>query len=69
MPEEEIIAFTYKQISEYEEIIKRAKDMNFPEMHCLNSAGGLWHRLEESGYVHLGIIGYEVICNISSRVS
>lgn len=43
--------------------------MNFPEMHCLNSAGGLWHRLEESGYVHLGIIGYEVICNISSRVS
>ena len=57
-PSEEAIAFTRMQICEYEELVKRTKNMELTEKHCLNSAGGLWHESEGSDFIRLGIILY-----------
>jgi len=51
-------AFTEKQIALFEEIAKRVADLHLPYCHCMNSAGGLWHRSEVSCFARLGIILY-----------
>lgn len=49
--------FTTKQISLFEEIAARVSDLNL-SCHCMNSAGGLWHRSNSSCFARLGIILY-----------
>ncbi len=55
-PEEQ--AFTEKQIALFEEIAGRVSDLKLPYCHCMNSAGGLWHKSNVSCFARLGIILY-----------
>lgn len=50
--------FTEEQINKFEEVCKRVSDLNLPYCHCMNSAGGLWHKSDVSCFVRLGIILY-----------
>ena len=51
-------AFTEKQIALFEEVVNRVADLQLPCCHCMNSAGGLWHRSDVSCFARLGIILY-----------
>lgn len=51
------IEFTRKQIGKFKAVVQAIKDLGLKEVHCLNSAGGLWHK-GISDYVRLGIILY-----------
>ena len=55
-PEEQ--AFTEKQIALFEDVANRVADLHLPYCHCMNSAGGLWHRSGVSCFARLGIILY-----------
>lgn len=50
--------FTYNQIELFEKVVSRVKDLNLKFCHCLNSAGGLWHKTSSETIVRLGIILY-----------
>lgn len=50
-------AFTNKQIHLFEDIAARVTDLGI-SCHCMNSAGGLWHRSTVSRFARLGIILY-----------
>ncbi len=52
------IEFTKLQIKKFEEIANRIKNLKLPYIHCLNSAGGLWHKCKQSVFARLGIILY-----------
>lgn len=52
------IDFTNKQIKKFESVVASLTDLNLPYNHCLNSAGGLWHKSEKSVFARLGIILY-----------
>lgn len=55
---EEATIFTREQIRKYEAVVERIKDLNLPYNHCLNSAGGLWHRASVNAFIRLGIVLY-----------
>ena len=48
--------FTEDQIRKFEEVCERVADLNL-SCHCMNSAGGLWHKARSS-FTRLGIILY-----------
>lgn len=50
--------FTDNQIKLFETVCDRVADLNLPYLHCMNSAGGLWHRSRFSSFARLGIILY-----------
>ena len=50
--------FTEKQISLFESVARRVSELNLPYVHCMNSAGGLWHHSDVSCFARLGIILY-----------
>ncbi len=51
--------FTDGQIRKFFEVSDRIRDLNLPYIHCLNSAGGLWHNENKrSAFARLGIILY-----------
>lgn len=52
----ENIEFTRLQIEKYDKIRELTKDLHFPLVHCMNSAGGIFHGGEE--LVRLGIVMY-----------
>lgn len=52
------IEFTKKQISRFDNVLRRVKDLKLPFCHYLNSAGGLWYSSVNSYFVRLGIILY-----------
>lgn len=58
------IAFTQKQIAQFDSIASSIKDLNLPYVHCCNSAGGLFHlgasrkSLSMKPIVRLGIVLY-----------
>ena len=54
----EFNAFTDTQIMKFEAVVQRIQDMNLPYCHCLNTAGGLWHRSDVSCFARLGISLY-----------
>ena len=54
----ESISFTKQQIQRFESLSGRLRDLNFPFVHCLNSAGGLYHSCKIAGPVRLGIVLY-----------
>lgn len=49
--------FTDLQLAQFNEVARRVADLKLPYVHCLNSAGGLWHD-NPSALVRLGIILY-----------
>ena len=48
--------FTDNQIKKFEEVCNRVEDLQLPYCHCMNSAGGIWHKSEKSCFARLGII-------------
>lgn len=50
--------FTKKQIELFETVCDRVVDLKLPYLHCMNSAGGLWHKSKYSSMARLGIILY-----------
>lgn len=50
--------FTDIQIKKFETVVERISDLNLPYIHCLNSAGGIWHSSQKSVFARLGIILY-----------
>lgn len=51
-------SFTAIQIKKFENIVDKISDLNLPYIHCLNSAGGIWHSSQKSVFARLGIILY-----------
>ena len=56
--EKECVFFTNEQINKFKRIVERISDLNLPYIHCLNTAGGLWHYDSISNMVRLGICLY-----------
>lgn len=56
--EKECVSFTKAQINKFKRIVERISDLNLPYIHCLNTAGGLWHYDSISNMVRLGICLY-----------
>lgn len=54
----EQIEFTAGQIEKFERVVDRVSDLHLPYCHCMNSAGGLWHKSSISCFARLGIILY-----------
>lgn len=54
----ESVSFTNQQIHKFESLYTRVSDLNLEYVHCLNSAGGLWHKSQISCFARLGIILY-----------
>lgn len=56
----ECVEFTNKQIDKFNKVANLTKDLRLKYIHCLNSAGGLFHKIEgDSGkIVRLGIVLY-----------
>ena len=50
--------FTKRQEQLFMVVAERVADLKLPFVHCLNSAGGLWHDCPVSTLVRLGIILY-----------
>lgn len=51
-------SFTREQIARFETLSDRLSDLNMPYVHCLNSAGGLYHTTKYSSLARLGIVLY-----------
>lgn len=54
---EDNIKFTQRQIEKFRAVADSVSDLGLKEVHCLNSAGGLWHK-GRSDCVRLGIVLY-----------
>jgi alanine racemase len=54
----ESVGFTNRQIALFEAVMDRVTDLNLLQIHCLNSAGGLWRQTKYHDIVRLGIIMY-----------
>lgn len=50
--------YTQTQIQKFEIIADGVKNLHLNNVHCLNSAGGLWHSTKYNSLVRLGIILY-----------
>ena len=50
--------FTEKQIRLFDELVDHVSDLNLQHCHCMNSAGGLWHKSKTSCFARLGIVLY-----------
>lgn len=50
--------FTKEQIDKFETIADGLIDLNINHIHCMNSAGGLWHNTKYNAIARLGIILY-----------
>lgn len=50
--------FTEEQIQKFENVVTAVKDLDLPYIHCLNSAGGLWHRADAGEFSRVGIALY-----------
>ena len=55
---EEDVEFTREQIDKFTRLADRISDLHLENIHCMNSAGGLWHEARYSTYSRLGIILY-----------
>lgn len=54
------IHFTEQQIQKFGEVARRVENLKLPYVHCMNSAGGLFHKMDEhfANIIRLGIILY-----------
>jgi len=62
----ESVAFAEQQLKKFGTVVYRVLGLNLPNIHCLNSAGGLWHKFACSVFVRLGIILYSLKPDYSS---
>ena len=51
-------AFARGQIERFEALADRLTDLSMPYVHCLNSAGSLFHQTKENKTVRMGIVLY-----------
>ena len=58
-------AFAREQIGRFEALADRLADLAMPHVHCLNSAGGLYHSTRYQGVSRLGIVLYGIFIVIS----
>ena len=56
LSDEDSVEFTKEQIAKFDKIEKLISDLNFPYVHCMNSAGGIYHGGKK--LVRLGIVLY-----------
>ena len=61
-------AFTRRQIARFEEIAARVSDLKLAYLHCLNSAGGLWHDAPACNIDRLGIVLYGLKPDYANRL-
>ena len=61
-------AFTKRQEELFIAVAERVADLKLPFVHCLNSAGGLWHDCTASSLVRLGIILYGLKPDYANRL-
>mgnify|MGYP003290120873 CR=1 FL=1 len=54
----DLIRFTENQIEKFDTIASALSDLKFDYVHCLNSAGGLWHKSKTNMFIRLGIVLY-----------
>ena len=59
--------FTSEQIDKFKQLTERIYDLNLPYIHCLNTAGGLYHQLFGS-MVRLGISLYGLRPNYENKL-
>lgn len=50
--------FTNNQLSKFKQVVDTVSYLKLPEIHCCNSAGGLWYQTAISCFSRLGIILY-----------
>ena len=50
--------FTQEQIDKFETVVNGIQDLELENIHCLNSAGGLWKATKYNSIIRLGIILY-----------
>lgn len=50
--------FTQRQINKFNSIVNSVLHLRLSEIHCLNSAGGLWFNSNKSNFTRLGIVLY-----------
>ena len=62
------VDFTKEQICKFEKLSTRLSDLNLSYIHCLNSAGGLWHDSYVSYFIRLGIILYGLKPDYKNRL-
>lgn len=55
--EEKENPFTKEQIRKFQAVVNRVSDLNIQYIHCMNSAGGLWHEAY-GNLIRLGIVMY-----------
>lgn len=60
------IDFTERQIHKFEKIANEVMDLQLTYIHCMNSAGGMWHKSKFDEYVRLGIVLYGLKPDYSS---
>ncbi|MBQ1378104.1 MAG: alanine racemase [Lachnospiraceae bacterium] len=64
---EENTAFTMEQIRKFKAVSERVRDLELPYIHCLNSAGGLFHNCY-GNLVRFGIVLYGLKPDISNTL-
>lgn len=64
---EESKAFTERQIEKFKAVAEDVKDLNLEFVHCLNTAGGLWHN-QYGNLVRLGISLYGLKPDITNTL-
>ncbi len=62
------VSFTNMQIKRFKEVAAKVADLKLPFVHCLNTAGGLWHYDSVSSQVRLGINLYGLKPDISNTL-
>ena len=65
--DEESGVFTEQQIEKFKVVAEEVKDLNLEFVHCLNTAGGLWHN-QYGNLVRLGISLYGLKPDISNTL-
>lgn len=59
--------FTKGQTEKFADVTNRIRDLNLPYIHCMNSAGGLWHEAF-GNLVRVGIVLYGLKPNYSKTL-
>lgn len=65
--DEESRTFTEQQIEKFKAVAEEVKDLNLDFVHCLNTAGGLWHN-QYGNLVRLGISLYGLKPDITNTL-
>lgn len=62
------VEFTKGQLSKFKAVINSVSDLGIPEVHCMNSAGGLFYDGDACNLVRLGIVMYGLKPDIDNQL-